>query len=124
MSLKSNVLQTSAQDEHNRYRNSFAAANGAEFSDMSWPTRMVQQRHAARKSNYTKTLTADLLLDMPNLSNHWSELHNAHFNYQQTTIFGGNTKSEVGNLLRQTGRSGNCTIGRNEFIGLGPLAEL
>lgn len=82
MSLKSDVLQTSAYEEHDRYRNGFAAADSADFSDMTWPTRMVQQRHAARKFNYTKTLTADLLLDMPNLSNHWSELHNAHFNYQ------------------------------------------
>lgn len=40
--------------------------------DMKWPIRMVDQRRLARKS-VTKTLNiADLLLDMPNLSNNWS----------------------------------------------------
>lgn len=39
--------------------------------DMKWPIRMVNQRRLARKS-VTKTPIADLLLDMPNLSNNWS----------------------------------------------------
>ncbi|KAF0753016.1 Protein cortex [Aphis craccivora] len=39
--------------------------------DLTWPIRMVGKRRLARKSNQTtnKSLVADLLLDMPNLSN-------------------------------------------------------
>uniref|UniRef100_A0A2S2PQ52 Protein cortex n=1 Tax=Schizaphis graminum TaxID=13262 RepID=A0A2S2PQ52_SCHGA len=41
--------------------------------DLTWPIRMVGQRRLARKSNHAtkKSLVADLLLDMPNLSNDW-----------------------------------------------------
>lgn len=39
--------------------------------DMKWPIRMANQRRLARKS-VAKTLVADLLLDMPNLSHNWS----------------------------------------------------
>lgn len=46
-------------------------------SELTWPIRMVRQRLLARKkSNHTnKYLTADLLLDMPNLTNDWSTLN-------------------------------------------------
>ncbi|CAH1731606.1 unnamed protein product [Aphis gossypii] len=41
--------------------------------DLTWPIRMVDKRRLARKSNQAtnKSLVADLLLDMPNLSNDW-----------------------------------------------------
>lgn len=40
---------------------------------ITWPIRMVRERHVARKTYCaTKKLSADLLLDMPNLSNNWS----------------------------------------------------
>ncbi|XP_025198394.1 uncharacterized protein LOC112596804 [Melanaphis sacchari] len=41
--------------------------------DLTWPIRMVGQRRLARKFNHInkKSLAADLLLDMPNLSNDW-----------------------------------------------------
>lgn len=43
--------------------------------DMTWPTRMVQRRHFARKFNHiSKTLDADQMLEMPNLSDDWSML--------------------------------------------------
>ncbi|XP_060857498.1 uncharacterized protein LOC132935066 [Metopolophium dirhodum] len=42
-------------------------------ANMTWPIRMVCQRRLARKFNHatSKSLVADLLLDMPNLSNDW-----------------------------------------------------
>ncbi|XP_022172925.1 uncharacterized protein LOC111035564 [Myzus persicae] len=42
-------------------------------TNLTWPIRMVSQRRLARKFNHatSKSLVADLLLDMPNLSNDW-----------------------------------------------------
>lgn len=44
-------------------------------ANLTWPIRMVGQRRLARKFNHAhnKLLIADLLLDMPNLSNDWSK---------------------------------------------------
>jgi hypothetical protein len=59
---------------------------GAEVdSDLGWPIRMIRQRLFARKSNHnTKSLVADLLLDMPDLSNDWGMLKFLVTNHHNT----------------------------------------
>lgn len=41
--------------------------------NITWPLRVVRERHLARKMYCaTRKLSADILLDMPNLSSDWS----------------------------------------------------
>ncbi|VVC27123.1 WD40/YVTN repeat-like-containing domain,WD40 repeat, conserved site [Cinara cedri] len=61
-------LRTAADDE-NGYKHRLAAAAS---DNLAWPVRMVGQRSLARKTNVNSpTYAADLLLDMPNLTDCW-----------------------------------------------------
>lgn len=77
MSFESNDLHLwqsllNKRDEKSEYQH-YLVAN-SKFSDLTWPIRMVRQRRLIRKSTYsTRSHSADLLLDMPNLSKDWSE---------------------------------------------------